>query len=120
MTLDEPYVGQHLGATTGAFVQLSINDTGCGLDQETRSHVFEPFFTTKEKGKGTGLGLSTVYGIVKQASGYIMAYSELACGTTFKIYFPLVCPRLFLGLPARKRMQKSCVLPRLEAPTHLQ
>lgn len=90
VTLDEPYVGQHLGASTGAFVQLSISDTGCGMDQETLSHVYEPFFTTKEKGKGTGLGLSTVYGIVKQAGGYIMAYSELGRGSTFKVYFPLV------------------------------
>src|SRR5437588_159813 len=62
VTLEEPYVGQHLGAATGSFVLLSISDTGCGMDQETLSHIFEPFFTTKEKGKGTGLGLSTVYG----------------------------------------------------------
>jgi len=62
VTLDERYAGQHLGATTGSFVLLSISDTGCGMDQETLSHIFEPFFTTKEKGKGTGLGLSTVYG----------------------------------------------------------
>src|SRR5215472_4581339 len=88
--LDDSYVGQHLGAAAGPFVLLSISDTGCGMDQETLSHIYEPFFTTKEKGKGTGLGRSTVYGIVKQSGGYIMAYSEPGRGTTFKVYFPHV------------------------------
>ncbi len=55
----------------GAYVLLSIRDTGQGMSEETQSHLFEPFFTTKEKGKGTGLGLSTVYGIVKQSGGTI-------------------------------------------------
>jgi len=90
LTLDDSYVGQHLGAAAGPFVLLSISDTGFGMDQETLSHIYEPFFTTKEIGKGTGLGLSTVYGIVKQCGGYIMAYSEPGRGTTFKVYFPRV------------------------------
>jgi PAS domain S-box-containing protein len=80
----------HADATPGRFVSMTVLDSGHGIDEAIRQQIFDPFFTTKEVGKGTGLGLSTVYGIVRQAGGWIDVWSEVGVGTSFKVYLPRV------------------------------
>ena len=83
--IDDEYCRKHPYITPGKFAVIAASDTGCGMNDETKAHLFEPFYTTKTT-SGSGLGLSTVYGIVKQNHGYIIAYSEENIGSTFKIY----------------------------------
>ncbi len=74
----------------GAFIQLSICDSGSGIAPAIKDKIFDPYFTTKEPGKGTGMGLSMVHGIVKSYGGFISVYSELAEGTAFHVFLPVV------------------------------
>lgn len=78
---------EQLQLMPGDYVSISITDTGCGMDEETKEKLFDPFYTTKGS-DGTGLGLSQVYGFVERAGGAIKVYSERGQGSRFALYFP--------------------------------
>lgn len=85
--LDDAYAAEH-AIPAGQYVMVAVTDTGCGMPPDVVAKAFDPFFTTKGVGKGTGLGLSQVFGFVKQTGGHVKIYSELAQGTSVKIYLP--------------------------------
>lgn len=72
---------------SGKYVQLTVQDTGCGMERKELARIFDPFFTTRKKTKGTGLGLAVVHGIVKAHQGGIYVDSELGKGSTFNVFF---------------------------------
>jgi two-component system cell cycle sensor histidine kinase/response regulator CckA len=74
----------------GAWVRLTVHDTGCGMDADTVAQAYEPFFTTKDASRGSGLGLSMVYGIVKQSGGYTWIDSAPSAGTAVHVLLPSV------------------------------
>jgi len=89
---EEGYAYRHLGVEVpaGAYVLLTVSDTGLGMTSEVKAHLFEPFFTTKPTTLNTGLGLATVYGIVVQSGGYIWVDTAPGQGASFKLCFPRV------------------------------
>jgi signal transduction histidine kinase len=86
--LDDRYAAQHSEVKAGQYVLISVSDSGVGMGPDVIEKAFEPFYTTKGVGKGSGLGLSQVFGFVKQSGGHVKIYSEIAAGTTVKIYLP--------------------------------
>jgi two-component system cell cycle sensor histidine kinase/response regulator CckA len=81
---------RHSDARPGSYLEITVADTGTGMDETVQRRAFEPFFTTKEPGKGTGMGLATVFGIVRMSDGWIDLRSEPGHGATFRLYFPRV------------------------------
>ena len=83
---DEP--PSHENMRPGAYLVLTVSDTGLGMTNEVRERIFEPFFTTKPAGTGTGMGLALAYGIVKSHEGAITVSSNPEKGSLFSVYLP--------------------------------
>lgn len=88
MQIDDNYAHMNPGASSGGYVQITVEDTGSGMSSETIKRIFDPFFTSKALGHGTGLGLSTALTIVRSHGGFINVYSEPGRGTRFTINLP--------------------------------
>jgi two-component system cell cycle sensor histidine kinase/response regulator CckA len=86
--VDENYAFMKSKAKVGAYVIVTVSDTGTGISPEIVEHIFEPFFTTKEVGRGTGLGLANAMSIVKSHGGFIKVSSEVGKGTQFRVFLP--------------------------------
>ncbi|MFW5681235.1 MAG: response regulator, partial [Pseudomonadota bacterium] len=86
--LDADYARIQPESQPGAYVALTVTDTGSGMTPDVAARAFDPFFTTKPVGKGSGLGLSMVYGFAKQSGGHARLYSEPGVGTAVRLYLP--------------------------------
>jgi len=111
--LDEPWAHESLPVRVpaGAWVLLSVRDTGTGMDEDTATQAYEPFFTTKDSTKGSGLGLSMVYGIVKQSEGYTWIDTAPGAGTAVHVLLPAVLDQ---ALPAPRPRETAA--PVLDEP----
>jgi PAS domain S-box-containing protein len=100
LTLDEAFAALTPDARPGAYVCVSVTDTGTGIPREQLERVFDPFFTTKEIGKGTGLGLPTVLGIVRGHGGFVRVESRVGQGTRFEFSLPASPEAKAISAPA--------------------
>ncbi len=90
ISLDEESAKFYQDLTPGKYVELTVRDTGTGIEKDTIDRIFDPYFTTKEVGEGSGMGLAVVHGIVKEHQGDITVSSELGKGTSFRVLIPNV------------------------------
>ena len=98
--LDAATAAIHPSRRPGAFVLLSVRDTGSGIPPAILPRLFEPFFTTKAPGVGTGLGLATVFGIVRQHDGWVEVESVVSQGACFQVYFPVTTESVAKASPS--------------------
>jgi PAS domain S-box-containing protein len=104
VTIDEDHYSPYY-VKAGKYIQMTIEDTGIGMDEDIQQRIFDPFFTTKEMGRGTGLGLASVYGIVKNHEGFINVFSKTGQGTRFEVFLPSSDK----GVPVKEKVAEEFV-----------
>jgi signal transduction histidine kinase/CheY-like chemotaxis protein len=92
----------------GKLQQLTVRDSGHGMDAETKKRIFEPYFTTKKFGEGTGMGLALAHGIIKSHGGEITVDSEPSKGTTFHVYLPVTTKKMEPVIDEIESIQGGC------------
>ena len=90
VTLGKEDLSHHLGMAPGAFLKISVEDTGTGMTREVQEKAFDPFYTTKDPGEGSGMGLASVHGITADLGGFMSLYSEPGQGTSMHVFIPLI------------------------------
>ena len=113
--LDDTQTAVHGNLPSGAYVRLSVADTGHGMSEETQRRIFDPFFTTKDVGEGTGLGLAIVHGIVRSHNGAVEVESAPGAGTTIHVYLPVAAgedagDKAPAAQPARGNGEMICIV----------
>ena len=90
VTIESEFESRQLGVIPGAYLRLTVSDTGQGMTAQIKDRIFEPFFTTKETNKGTGMGLAVVHGIVKCHGGAVTVHSKAGKGTRVEVFLPII------------------------------
>ncbi len=90
LIVDREFTSLHPGLSEGKHVQITVSDSGKGIEPDIIERIFDPFFTTKKQGEGTGLGLSVAHGIINKFNGVITVYSDPGHGTTFNVIIPAI------------------------------
>lgn len=109
VTLNNETAAESLNLSGGAYLKLSVKDSGHGMTPGVQEQIFDPFFTTRRKSGGTGLGLSVVYGIIKQNGGAISVDSTPGSGTAFHVFLPQIDPvDAIAGAPPNRAVKGEC------------
>ena len=90
VTIREDHISQPPDLAPGTYVQVTVSDTGTGMDAATMARIFEPFFTTKKPGQGTGLGLAQVHSLAEALGGRVFTEHHAAQGAIFCLDLPLL------------------------------